>query len=277
MGKSKTALEKFYADEDWIKFKDHPVIPLGFQNENDHKIIDLKNCYFNLLVAGKSNHEMANFFHCAIVNLLRKNNPKGIASTRDLKLILIGKKKTEFELYNNLPHLLFPVIQNPGDAKEAVQWSISELERRRQLYLLFPGIFQEYNQARNEKLPRIVVFIEDLSDLMKNNQTFYNKAFNEICFSSLKDIHFIAGVSKPSKLTPKKIIKHFYFRIAFASATAADSKAIIGKEGAEKLTGKGKIMPIRFGELHDDNLQGYQITKKEVKSVVSSITKANKN
>lgn len=258
-------LEKIYKDKDWHKFKNKPVFPLGMNTPTNSLIFDLENSIFNFLVGGKESSAKINFFHCAIATLL-KTSQKG-----SLKFILIGKKKSELALYENMPHLLFPFISKFNYAKEAIQWCLSEVHRRFQLSDNHTGSFTEYNNELKEKLPRIVVIIEDLDSLMKSNPKFFRDAFKEInFFSSLVNFHFIVGISKPSnsRVIPKKIIKGFFYRITFTTATSNDSKIMAGERGAEKLKNNEMLYSLASAKEKAIRLESFFISKKEIKELL---------
>jgi S-DNA-T family DNA segregation ATPase FtsK/SpoIIIE len=262
-------LERLYKDKDWKQFKNKPIIPLGMDSPTNCLVGNLENNY-NLIIAGAKGSGKSNFFHCAIVNLLRNTKPT------DLKLILINPKKVEFSLYDNLPNLIFPVISNLSSAKEALQWCISENNRRLQLLAREKeALFvEEYNKKYKDKLPRILIVIDEFSDLMSGDARFFKKAILEILgLGMMTNINIMIGTSRPSptKVYPKKLVNVFRNRIAFKTATSADSKTMIGLSGAKKLHGKGDALLKHPGEEGVTHLQGFYVSHKEVKKVVASV------
>jgi S-DNA-T family DNA segregation ATPase FtsK/SpoIIIE len=251
-------LEKLYKDEDWWQFENQPVIPLGIDMPTNSLVGNLSN-NFNLILTGKTGSGKSNFFHCAIVNLVRNTKPK------DLKLILIDPKRVEFSLYGKLPNLLFPVILNCEDAKKALQWCMDEGKRRLQL------LHENKKKKAKTAFQRIAIIIDEFSDLMYADRNFFEKAILDILkHSAMSDINILIGTSRPSvEVYPKKMIAAFQYKIAFAVAAASDSKTIIGYAGAEELPGKGRML-IRLPDRKIPALlQGFYISEEEIKKCIN--------
>lgn len=262
-------LSKLYKDKDWPKFKNRPTFPLGMDTPTNSLVIPLENSYFNFLVGGKESPAKNNFFHCAISTLLETSKKES------LKFILIGKKKSKLALYKNMPQLLFPVLSEPYYIKEAMQWCLAEMGRRCQISYEYDGTFDEYNKQLKEKLPRIVVIIEDIDELMRSNQKFYKKAFEEInILGSLANIHFIVGVSRPSnaKLTPKKIIQGFFYRVSF-DANSKNLRFIVGGKELMKLKQGEMLYNYAKSEEKAVHLKGFHISEKEIKKQLKKLFK----
>lgn len=267
MPKSKN-IQNLFKDKDWHKFKNKPIFPIGFENKNDNKIVDLSNVLSHLLIGGKPSSEKINFFHSTIITLLKNSKEE------TLKLILLGNKKSKLALYRKLKNrLLFPFVPNPDCAKISIQWCLSEVDRRFQLFTIEKGkTFDEYNKSLKEKLPRIVIIIEDLNKLMENNQAFYKKTFEGFLdLSYLVNVHFIIGTSRPSdsKVMSKKIIEKFIHRITFATETIKDSLAMIGNKEAKGLNGNENLSNFSVSKNEPRRCKTFSVDKRDIENAIN--------
>jgi len=266
---AKANLGKIYKDKDWKHYKNKPVIPLGAQTATHNLVGNLTNA-FNLIITGATGSGKSNFFHSAMVNLLRNTK------TDEIRFILIDPKQVEFSLYEKLPNLAFPVIKTAEEAKKALKWCLEEIDRRFKILadIKYPFSVEAYNKRNKKKMPRIVVVIDEFSDLMCKNPRFFKKAVLEILnASSLPGVNIMVATSRPSQkdVYPKKLVDAFRFRIAFKTATSADSKTMFGLSGAEKLRGNGDMLLKYPDDYELAHLQGFYVSEKEVKKVVASI------
>ena len=256
-----------YCDKDWKKFKDKLAIPLGTEGKDEHKVIGLRVAFPNILVVGRSKNEKLNFFHCAIANILRQSNPKPVAKLENAKLVLIGKKDSEFSMYEGLSCLKFPSLSDSEDARDAILWCITEMARRGKLGIKSREDFNEYNKKHQKKLPTFLVFIDDLGWVLKTHPMFA-KGFELINKTSAwLGFYFIIRVSNSAKNIPKEILDRFFMRICFNS-TIADSKLVVGSPGAESLKRGQLLFSYAKSDEKPMHLQGYQITKNEIRETV---------
>ncbi|EKE16324.1 MAG: Cell division protein ftsk/spoiiie [uncultured bacterium] len=255
-------LEKLYADKDWKEYERKPVIPIGAETETHNLVGNLENA-FNLLIGGKTGSGKSNFFHCAIASLLKNTE------IDELKFILIDTKRVELiGTYNDLPNLMFPVAVTYDEAKEALQWCLDEIDRRFKVLaeIDYPFSVEEYNKRNKENIPRIVVVIDEFSDLMIEDFEFYKKAVLEILNSGpLAGVSIMIGTSKILETVyPKELVDAFRYRIAFATARAEDSRIILGFNGAEKLRGDGEMLAL-YPEVETPvNAQGFYISEDDI-------------
>ncbi len=205
----------------------------------------------HLLIAGSTGSGKSVCINSIIVSLLYRESPK------DLKMILIDPKVVELSQYNDLPHLLVPVVTDPQKAAGALNWGIKEMEDR---YALFSQEhvrdLESYNERMQkqgkELLPRVVIIIDELADLM---MTSPKEVENSICRIAQKaracGIHLIIATQRPSVDVITGLIKsNIPSRIAFAVASNTDSRTILDTSGAEKLLGRGDMLykPVGFSK-----------------------------
>lgn len=234
----------------------------------------------HLLVAGATGSGKSVCLNSIIISMLYKASPE------DLKLILIDPKRVEFSMYNGLPHLMLPnVITETEKAVNSLTWAINEMERRF-------GLFQE-SKARNlgeynstqqvlsgqaEKLPLIVIIIDELADLMMlAKKDIEEKIMRLAQKARAAGIHLILATQRPSVNVITGTIKaNFPSRIAFAVTSFVDSKTILDSAGAEKLLGKGDMLYAPSDQAEPTRIQGCYIDGKEVENVVEFV-KSNNN
>ncbi len=201
----------------------------------------------HLLVAGSSGSGKSVFLGSLIVSLIYKYSPE------ELRLILIDPKKTEFVLYNNLPHLMInEIITDAGKAVQSLNWAIGEMNRR---YSLFESMsrsgkyvvnLDQYNEQleKAERLPKIVIIIDELADLMlAAKKEMEDRIQNLTQKARAAGIHLIVATQRPSTDVITGVIKsNLATRVAFYVATDVDSRVILDQTGAQKLLGKGDFL-----------------------------------
>ena len=201
----------------------------------------------HLLVAGSSGSGKSVFLGALIVSMIYKYSPE------ELRLILIDPKKTEFVLYNNLPHLMInEIITDVNKAVQSLNWAIGEMNRR---YTLFEQMsrsgkyvvnLDQYNEQleKNQRLPKIVIIIDELADLMlAAKKDIEDKIQNLTQKARAAGIHLIVATQRPSADVITGVIKsNLSTRIAFAVASEVDSRVILDQSGAQKLLGKGDFL-----------------------------------
>lgn len=231
----------------------------------------------HLLIAGATGMGKSVCINSIIVSLLYKASPD------EVKLILIDPKKVEFSMYGSLPHLLVPVVSDPKKAAGALSWAVNEMERRFSL-IDGEGVRNNfgYNEAvkddpTKEKLPQIVIIIDELADLM---MTAPDNVEDSICRLAQKaraaGMHLIIGTQRPSVDVITGTIKgNIPSRIAFTVASQVDSKIILDSSGAEKLIGQGDMLFSPVGQTKPMRVQGAFISDGEVESVVEFIKEKN--
>ncbi|MDD6799175.1 MAG: DNA translocase FtsK [Firmicutes bacterium] len=227
----------------------------------------------HLLIAGATGMGKSVCINSMIVSLLYKANPD------EVKLILVDPKKVELNIYNGLPHLLVPVVSDPKKAAGALQWAVTEMERRFDL-IEEVGVrdLKNYNAVTKddpdkEFLPQIVIIIDELADLM---MTASNDVETSICRLAQKaraaGMHLIIGTQRPSVDVITGLIKaNVPSRIAFTVSSQIDSRTIIDMAGAEKLIGRGDMLYSPVSASKPMRVQGSFVSENEVENIVGFI------
>ncbi|TWM66905.1 DNA translocase FtsK [Bacillus licheniformis] len=245
---------------------------LGLDISGKPVVADLKKMPHGL-IAGATGSGKSVCINTILVSLLFK------ASPRDVKLLLIDPKMVELAPYNNIPHLVSPVITDAKAATAALKWVVEEMERRYELFA-HSGVreierFNEKVREQNmgEKLPYLVVVIDELADLM---MVAPNEVEESICRIAQKaracGIHLLIATQRPSVDVITGLIKaNIPTRIAFSVSSAVDSRTIIDMAGAEKLLGKGDMLFLENGSGKPVRLQGNFVSDREIDRVVSHV------
>lgn len=233
----------------------------------------------HLLVAGSSGSGKSVFLGSLIISLIYKYSPE------ELRLILIDPKKTEFVLYNNLPHLMInEIITDANKAVQSLNWAIGEMNRRYGLFeqMSRSGTYvvnlDQYNShlEKAERLPKIVIIIDELADLMlAAKKDIEDKIQNLTQKARAAGIHLVVATQRPSTDVITGVIKsNLPTRIAFAVATDVDSRVILDQSGAQKLLGKGDFLYTMQGVNTPVRVQSAFISSEDSQRVVNFI-KAN--
>lgn len=225
----------------------------------------------HLLVAGATGSGKSVCINTIIISLLMRNTPD------ELKLVLIDPKKVEFSAYENLPHLLGPVVNNPKVASETLKKLVKEMEER---FNLFEKAkvknIEAYNQKyKGEKLPLIVCIIDELADLMMVASKDVQDSIMRITqMARAAGIHLIVATQRPSTDIITGIVKsNIPSRISFAVSSSIDSRTILDRSGAEKLLGKGDMLFKPLDQNNPMRIQGAFVSDEEIISIVSFIKK----
>ncbi|WP_405384217.1 DNA translocase FtsK 4TM domain-containing protein [Phascolarctobacterium sp.] len=222
----------------------------------------------HLLVAGSTGSGKSVCINTIIAGLLYRARPE------EVKLILVDPKVVELSNYNGIPHLLTPVVTEPKKAASALHWAVAEMERR---YKLFAEShvreIKSYNSQAAEKLPFIVIIIDELSDLMMVAKVDVEDAILRLAQKArAAGIHLILATQRPSVDVITGIVKaNIPSRIAFAVSSQTDSRTIIDMGGAEKLLGKGDMLYYPIGFNKPVRVQGAFVTDAELNKIVDSI------
>lgn len=256
--------------DDYIASKKNLLVAMGknidgtpiFQN-----IIDMPHA----LVAGATKSGKSVCLNTILVSLLIKNSPD------QLKLILVDPKKVELAFYNELPHLITPVIDDPLIATEALKWAVNEMERRYQV--LFDNRvrnIEDYNRKRQSKpglenLPFILIVVDEFNDLVMQCGVEANDAIIRLAQKArAAGIHIILATQRPTVNVVNGTIKaNITCRIAFRVATDSDSRIILDEQGAESLLGRGDML-IKNNGL-PERVQGAYVSDEEIANVCDYI------
>ncbi len=223
----------------------------------------------HLLIAGTTGSGKTVCVNSLVLSLLFKNSPN------DLKFVMIDPKMVELMPFNGLPHLLCPVVTDAKKASVALNWAVNEMEERYQL-LAKAGArnIEAYNQ-KQEKLPYIVVIIDEFADLMTVAADQIENAVQRLAqLSRAVGIHLILATQRPSVNVITGVIKaNLPARISFKVASKVDSRTVLDMNGADKLLGKGDMLFLKPGESKLNRIQGTLVSDKEIERVVEFIKK----
>ena len=229
----------------------------------------------HLLIAGTTGSGKSVCMNSLIISLLYKAKPE------EVKLIMIDPKMVELGIYNGIPHLLIPVVTDPKKAAGSLQWAVTEMMRRYRM-MADAGVrdLESYNkQARMsaddelEPMPQIVVVIDELADLMLVAAKEVEESICRIAqMGRASGIHLVIATQRPSADVITGLMKaNIPSRIAFAVASAMESRIILDTAGAEKRVGKGDMLYAPLGQGKPKRVQGCFITDNEVQDVVTFI------
>jgi len=251
------------------------AIPLAIGKDipGDAQIIDLARTP-HLLIAGATGSGKSVCVNSIICSVLYRRAP------HEVKLILIDPKIVELKFYNDIPHLLTPVITDPKRAFQALQWCIYEMERR---YALLDSLgvrdIRSFNakvrkrEIATEKLPYIVVVVDEFADLMATSGKELESTLARLAaMSRAVGIHLVLATQRPSTDVITGLIKaNIPSRIAFMVASKVDSRIIIDSVGAEKLLGKGDMLFTSAWDPFPFRIQGAFLSEDEVERVVEHV------
>lgn len=223
----------------------------------------------HLLIAGQTGSGKSIMINTFLLSLLYKNSPS------ELKLILVDPKRVELSPYNHIPHLLTQVITDPDKCLSALKWAVDEMERRYEL-LAEKGkreIKSFNNSNAEEKLPYIVIVIDELADLMMVAARDVESLIVRIAQKARAvGIHLVLATQRPSVDVITGLIKaNIPARIAFTVASQIDSRTIIDQTGAEKLLGKGDLLFTTPQITKPQRIQGAFVSEDEVNAVVNFV------
>ena len=243
-------------------------ICIGKDISGNIEVIDLSKTP-HLLVAGTTGSGKSVFINTLLASLLYKFSPM------QLKLILIDPKMLELSVYNDIAHLLTPVVTEPKKAIIALKWVCKEMERRYSL-MNEEGTrsLEGYNQKASEALPYIVVFIDEMADLMMTAGKEVEHYVQRLAqMARACGIHLVMATQRPSvDIITGSIKANFPSRISFQVASKYDSRTVLGEIGAEQLLGNGDMLMSKNG----GNLIRYQsafISDNEVNKLINEIKK----
>jgi S-DNA-T family DNA segregation ATPase FtsK/SpoIIIE len=232
-------LSSILQSRDWIDDKNPLSFSIGKDIAGKPVVADLARMP-HILVAGQTGSGKSVMINDILTSLLYRNSPS------DLKLILVDPKTVELTPYNDIPHLLTPVITEPEKCISALKWAVAEMERRyRTLAEVKKRNIGEYNLLKKEEgMPYIVIVIDELADLMMMAARDVEALIVRIAQKARAvGIHLILATQRPSVDVITGLIKaNVPARIAFTTASQVDSRTIIDQMGAEKLLGRGDML-----------------------------------
>ena len=252
-------------------------IPLGKAVNGTARAFDLSKMP-HLLVAGSTGSGKSVAVNGIIASILMKARPDQV------KFMMVDPKMVELSVYNDIPHLLIPVVTNPRKASKALQKVVDEMENRYELFAKvgvrniagFNAKVEEFNSQSEYKqvpLPLIVVIVDELADLMMVASKEVEDAIIRLGQKArAAGIHMILATQRPSVDVISGLIKaNVPSRVAFAVSSGTDSRTILDENGAEKLLGRGDMLFKPIDENHPVRLQGSFISDDDVERIVNFI------
>jgi len=229
----------------------------------------------HMLIAGSTGSGKSVAIHALIVSLLYKNSPE------TLKLIMIDPKRVELTAYNNIPHLISPVITEGKKALGVFRWAISEMEKRYiQLESAGARDIKSYNKSHpGEILPYIVIVVDELADLMAAYGKDIESSIVRLAqMARATGIHLVLSTQRPSVEVITGLIKaNIPARVALKVASQVDSRTILDMAGAEKLLGGGDMLFMSADVTKPKRIQGAYLSEEELNSVAGFIRENNES
>ena len=228
----------------------------------------------HMLIAGTTGSGKSVCMNSIIISLLYKASPD------DVKLIMVDPKMVELGIYNGIPHLLIPVVTDPKKAAGSLQWAVSEMMRRYKA-MSDAGVrdLESYNsiiesqEVDGQKIPQVVVIIDELADLMLVAAKEVEESICRIAqMGRAAGIHLVIATQRPSADVITGLMKaNIPSRIAFSVASAMESRIILDTQGAEKLVGRGDMLYAPIGNGKPQRVQGCFVSDPEVEAVASYV------
>ena len=264
-------IKELLSDQNFKSTTHKIPICIGKDISGNIEVIDLSKTP-HLLVAGTTGSGKSVFINTLLASLLYKFSPS------ELRLILIDPKMLELSVYNDIAHLLTPVVTEPKKAIIALKWVCKEMERRYSM-MNEEGTrnLEGYNQKASEKLPFIVVFIDEMADLMMTAGKEVEHYVQRLAqMARACGIHLVMATQRPSvDIITGSIKANFPSRVSFQVASKYDSRTVLGEIGAEQLLGNGDMLMTKNGA----NLIRYQsafISDNEVNKLILEIKRSQK-
>ena len=267
-------LRDIIESERFQKFPSPLAFSLGKDIDGNVQVADIAKMP-HLLIAGATGSGKSVCINSLLISLLYKADPK------DVKLILIDPKVVELSVYNGIPHLLIPVVNDPRKAALSLSWAVQEMNKR---YKRFADLnvrdIRGYNNAVKEKpelelepMPKIVIIIDELADLMMVSS---KEVEDSICrlaqMARAAGLHLVIATQRPSVDVITGLIKaNIPSRIAFAVSSGIDSRTILDTVGAEKLLGRGDMLFSPIGSNKPTRIQGAFVSDEEVERIVNAV------
>jgi len=257
------------------KKENHPLsVALGLDISGKPRLTNLSELP-HVLIAGQTGAGKSSCINSIVTSLLTRSNPE------EVKMVMVDPKRVELGQYNNVPHLLTKVITNPKKAVDALTWAVSEMDRRYDLLAEsqvrdIDGYHEKYDSGqldpdKFDRFPYIVVFIDELNDLMMVAGREVESAIVRIAqMARAIGIHLVVATQRPSVDVITGVMKaNIPSRLAFSVASTTDSRVILDQSGAEKLIGLGDMLVVTASNPRLERIQGAWVTEKEIKDVVS--------
>lgn len=277
--KQMVAFRDLLESDEFKKAKSKTIFAAGKDIAGKTVVADIEKMP-HLLIAGQTGSGKSVCINTIIMSILYKASPS------DVKLIMIDPKVVELSVYNGIPHLLIPVVTDPKKAAAALNWAVNEMEERYKKFAEHKarniiGYNAQIDQIedvpgkdRPEKIPQIIVIVDELADLMMTAGTDVEDAIQKLAQKArAAGIHLIIATQRPSVNVITGVIKaNIPSRIAFSVASGIDSRTILDETGAEKLLGKGDMLFHPYYISKPVRVQGAFVSDDEVMKVVNFLT-----
>jgi S-DNA-T family DNA segregation ATPase FtsK/SpoIIIE len=229
----------------------------------------------HVLIAGQTGAGKSSCINSIVTSLLVRANPD------EVKMVMVDPKRVELGQYNNVPHLLTKVITNPKKAVDALSWAVAEMDRRYDLLADshvrdINGYHEKFDaglldEEKFDRFPYIVVFIDELNDLMMVAGREVESAIVRLAqMARAIGIHLVVATQRPSVDVITGVMKaNIPSRLAFSVASTTDSRVILDQSGAEKLIGLGDMLVVTASNPRLERIQGAWVTEKEIQDVVT--------
>lgn len=266
---ARVSLRELLESDDFSMRKSSFSVPLGKDITGAVPLLQVERAP-HMLVAGATGSGKSVCLNTIILSLLYQNGPD------DLKLIMVDPKRVELGVYAGIPHLLVPPIVKAEEAVNALKWAVREMERRLDYLAKFGARdIDAYNAKAEERMPRIIVIIDELADLMIQNKREVEATIVRIAqMARAAGIHLILATQRPSVDVITGTIKaNIPTRLAFAVASQVDSKTILDTAGADKLLGRGDMLMSTPELSKPRRVQGAFVADLEIERVVHFLKK----
>ena len=260
-------IRELIESKEFQEAKSKLTVALGKDIVGNVVLADLKEMP-HLLVAGSTGSGKSVCINAMIISLMYKANPD------EVKLLLIDPKVVELNVYNGIPHLLIPVVTDPRKAAGALNWAVSEMLKRYQIFAdNSVRDIEGYNRLADsrddmQRMPKVVIIIDELADLMLVASSEVEDSINRLAaLARAAGMHLVVATQRPSVDVITGTIKsNIGSRIAFKTSSQVDSRTIISDGSAEKLLGKGDMLFYPQTEMR--RVQGCFVSDSEVEEVV---------
>lgn len=252
------------SSEEFRNGKDKLAIVLGFDVVGNPSIANLAKMP-HLLIAGATGAGKSVAINSIIASILYNATPE------EVRLLMVDPKRIELSGYDGIPHLLHPVVVEPKLAARALMWAVREMERR---YKLLEEAkvksFDSYNKVAEEKLPYVVIIVDELADLMMVASKDVEAAIARLAqMARAAGMHLILATQRPSVDVLTGLIKaNFPTRISFKVSSKIDSRTILDSAGAEHLLGAGDMLYLANGSSRLERVHGAYISEAETEAIV---------
>ncbi len=258
-------IKEILSEEIFQKNPSPLTIALGKDIFGNPVVADLRKMP-HLLIAGSTGSGKSIFIHSIILSIIYKSTPE------EVRFLMIDPKRIDLSVYDGIPYLLHPVVLEPKMSTRALRWAVSEMERR---YSLFEELsvrnLESYNETFEEKLPYIVVIIDELADLMVISSKEVETLLTRLAqMARAAGIHLIVATQRPSVDVITGLIKvNFPARISFQVTSKVDSRTILDVQGAERLLGAGDMLFMPPRSYHMQRIHASFVSEKEIKKLVN--------